>query len=355
MRGVTALGRRYSDRARLRAKRDRGGKVSKNTEDPENIMTINLPEKFLERLQRLYSEKELEQVLDALQTKPLPSFRTNTIKTTTEKLEKGLSEKKFEIENVSWYKDAFILKNKSVRELTETEAYKKGELYIQNLSSMIPALVLDPKPDEKILDLCAAPGSKTTQIAALIQNSGEIVANDLSRQRLYKLKANLAMYGITNTTVTNLPGQMVWEKYPEYFDKTLVDVPCSMEGRIRLDDPETYADWKLGKIKALERTQQYLLRAAISATKVGGVIVYSTCTLAPEENEGVIDWTLKKCGNAIQIEKIALPNITLEAGIEKWNKPFNSLINRTARIRPSEDMEGFFIAKIRKVASTITP
>lgn len=312
-----------------------------------------LPEKFLERLQRLYSEDEFQQILTAIATKPLPSFRTNTLKITTSELEKKLQEQGFEIEKIAWYQDAFILKNKSVRELTDTDDYKNGEIYIQNLSSMIPSLVLDPQPDEKILDLCAAPGSKTTQIAALMENNGEIVANDLSRGRLYKLTANLNMYGVTNSKTTNFPGQMIWKKFPEYFDRTLVDVPCSMEGRIRLDDPETYEDWKLGKIKALERMQQYLLRSAISATKVGGIIVYSTCTLAPEENEGVIDWIIKKAGSAIKIEKIEIPNLELQPGITKWNKEFTNQTSLTSRVHPSSRMEGFFVAKIRKIASTI--
>jgi len=312
----------------------------------------DLPEKFLERLKRLFEPKTLEDVLKAMQTKPLPSFRTNTLKITTDVLEEALKRQNFDIEQVSWYKDAFILKNKSVRELTETEAYKQGQIYIQNLSSMIPSLVLDPKPDEQILDLCAAPGSKTTQIAALMQNQGEIIANDLSRQRLYKLTANLTMYGVTNTTTLNLPGQTLWKKYPEYFDKTLVDVPCTMEGRIRFDDPDTYKDWKLGKIKELAPKQQYLLRSAISATKPGGLIVYSTCTLAPEENEGVIDWILKKEGDAIQVEKIQIKNLDLKEGLTKWNKTFHPQTSLTSRIFPSQQMEGFFIAKIRKIKST---
>jgi tRNA (cytosine49-C5)-methyltransferase len=312
----------------------------------------NLPEKFLERLKRLYPEN-LEQILAAIATKPLPSFRTNTLKSTTEDLGKKLTDQGFQIEKILWYQDAFILINKSVRELTETEEYKKGNIYIQNLSSMIPALVLNPKPDEKILDLCAAPGSKTTQIAALMQNQGEIIANDLSRQRLYKLTANLHMYGVTNTKTLSFPGQMIWKKFPEYFDKTLVDVPCSMEGRIRLDDPKTYEDWKLGKVKELETKQKYLLRSAISATKVGGVIVYSTCTLAPEENEGVLDWILKKVGDAIEIEKIEIPNLEFKPGIKEWNKPFSAATTAAARIHPSQKKEGFFIAKIRKNASTI--
>ncbi|HSA84374.1 MAG TPA: RsmB/NOP family class I SAM-dependent RNA methyltransferase [Patescibacteria group bacterium] len=313
----------------------------------------NLPEKFVERLKRLYTKEDLEQILIAIQTKPLPSFRTNTLKTTTEELKKNLEKKGFICEQVEWYEDAFILTNKSVRELTETDEYKNGEIYIQNLSSMIPTLVLDPKPEEKVLDLCAAPGSKTTQIAALMNNHGEIIANDLSRQRLYKLKTNLETYGVTNARISNLAGQTIWKHYPEYFDKTLVDVPCSMEGRIRLDDPESYKDWKLGKIKALERTQQYLLRSAISATKIGGTIIYSTCTLSPEENEGVIDWILKKCANEIEVEKVEITDLPLQPGITQWNKTFNAAVSLTFRINPSAQMEGFFVTKIKKVKSTL--
>ncbi len=312
-----------------------------------------LPEKFIERLKRLYSEKELEAILNAFQTKPLPTFRTNTLKITTDELEKILKNQGFEIEKIPWYQDAFVLKNKSVRELTDTEEYKQGLIYIQNLSSMIPALALDPKPDDKILDVCAAPGSKTTQISAMMQNQGEILANDLSRQRIYKLAANLKMYGVTNSKTFNFPGQAIWKKFPEYFDKTLVDAPCSMEGRINLSEPETYQDWSLRKIKDLETKQKYLLRSAISATKVGGIIVYSTCTLAPEENEGVIDWILKKGADAIEIEKIEIDKLELNHGLTHWNKDLNPKLELTARINPSKTMEGFFITKIRKLKSTI--
>lgn len=345
----------------------------------------NLPEKFLERLKRLYTEKELKQVLDAIKNKPLPSFRTNTLKTTSPKLKEQLQNQSFEVQQVPWYQDGFILRNKSTRELTEIEEYKKGQIYIQNLSSMIPAIVLDPKPNETILDLCAAPGSKTTQIAAMMGNQGEILANDISRQRLYKMESILKFYEIafqkTQSTqfsrisdsqkfrqsdfsdnlsfpsvlISNIPGERLWQLYPEYFDKTLVDVPCSMEGRIRLDDPDSYKDWSIKKIKELQTKQKYLLRSAISATKVGGVIIYSTCTLAPEENEGVIDWVVKKIGDAIELEKITIPNLKLEEGLTYWNKSLNPQISLTSRIFPTESMEGFFIAKIRKVKSTIAP
>lgn len=312
-----------------------------------------LPQQLLERLELLYSEKELRQVLEAFANKPFPSFRANTIKASAEEVEKTVSTLDFVIEKVSWYPDAFILKNKSIRELTETDIYKNGMIYIQNLSSMIPALVLNPQPDEKILDIAAAPGSKTTQIAALMHNSGEVTANDLSYKRLFKLRENLKQMGITNTKVLNLPGESFWKQLPEYFDKTLVDVPCSMEGRIRCDDPKTYQDWSTKKIKQLSKLQKYLLRSAISATRVGGSIVYSTCTLSPEENEAVIAWVIEKAGGAITVEKIDIPKLKLQPGITSWKKKAFPNGENCSRVIPNNEMEGFFIAKLHKNRSTL--
>lgn len=312
-----------------------------------------LPEKFIERLKTIYSEKEYKQILSAMQNKMFPSFRTNTLKKATPELKNALQKQGFIIEGVEWYADAFILKNKSVREMTETAEYNNGFLYIQNLASMIPALVLDPQPDEKILDLTAAPGSKATLIAALMNNTGELTANDLSFKRLFKLKENFKQMGVTYAKILNLPGESLWKKLPEYFDRTLVDVPCSMEGRIRSDDPKTYQDWSPKKIKQLSKLQKYLLRSAVSATKVGGTIVYSTCTLAPEENEEVIEWVVAKTPEALTVEKILLPNLPLQKGMTSWKKKEFKYTQNCARILPNQTMEGFFITKLHKLATTV--
>lgn len=314
----------------------------------------NLPPRLLDRWKELYNDIDFEKILLAMSDKPTPAFRANTLQITSDVLEKELTNQGFEIEKISWYPDAFILKNKSIRELTETVAYKQGFLYIQNLSSMIPALVLDPKPEEKVLDIAAAPGSKTTQIAALMHNSGELSANDLSFKRLFKLKENLKHMGVTNTKVLNLPGESFWKKLPEYFDKTLVDVPCSMEGRIRCDDPKTYQDWSPKKIKQLSQLQKYLLRSAVSATKVGGTIVYSTCTLAPEENEEVIDWVIKKTPKAVSVEKISIPGLSMQEGLANWKSKQYNYTQNCARIFPNKKMEGFFVAKLHKSGSTLS-
>ena len=318
-------------------------------------MAQALPEAFITRMQKLYKGPVYTAVLSSFSHTRFPSFRINTIVTDHETVCNELADQGFMMVSVPWYKDAYVLKNKSVRDLIETDCYQDGKIYIQNLSSMIPSLVLNPTSDELILDLTAAPGSKTTQLAALMQNTGEIVANDISRTRLYKLKNLLNTYRVTNVKTSLFPGEKLWQRYPEYFDHTLLDAPCSMEGRIRLDMPDTYTEWSIKKVKLLSTKQKYLLRGAIAATKVGGTIVYSTCTLSPEENEAVIDWVLKKEGDSIVLEQVAISSISFAPGLMHWEKKtYDPTLTRAARIVPSDSLEGFFIAKIKKIKPTVS-
>ncbi|CAN5169052.1 RsmB/NOP family class I SAM-dependent RNA methyltransferase [soil metagenome] len=314
---------------------------------------LTLPEKFLEKVPLFIPEEKISSVLQTFTRKRLPSFRVNTLKTSLTAVEKQLTDKEFVLEKVLWNPDAFVLTNKSIQELMDTAPYNNGEIYIQNLSSMIPALVLNLQPTDRVLDMAAAPGSKTTQIAALMGNNGEIVGNDISKERLYKLKHNLTEQGVTNTIIKSIPGEFIWKRYPEYFDKVLLDAPCSMEGLFDSNNPKTYTHWTQRKVKDLAIKQTHLLRSAISATIPGGTIVYSTCTLSPEENEAVIDWMLKKEGDAISLESIEIPHLSLDSGITNWKKGLSSELTKTARIWPTDTMEGFFIAKLRKNTSTI--
>lgn len=312
-----------------------------------------LPEKFLNRLSQLYTPKEKEYVLQAFSHKNPPTFRANTLKISPQDLREELAKQNILVDTVPWYQDAFILTNQPQKVLTATQLYIDGYFYVQSLSSMLPPLILNPQPGEKILDITAAPGSKTTQMAVLMENTGEIIANDKSRVRLYKLEANLKQQGVTNTKITYMPAQTIWKKFPEYFDKTLVDVPCSMEGRFYTENPKSYADWSTNKIDFLQDIQKYILRSATSATKVGGEIVYSTCTLSPEENEAVIDWIIKKEQGAVIVEPVQLPNLEFAKPLTHWKqKTFDAQISNTARILPSARMEGFFIAKLKKIHST---
>ncbi len=227
---------------------------------------------------------------------------------------------------VPWNGDAFIVNGIDTRALTETEAYMQGHFYIQSLPSMIPALALQLEQNDSVLDLCAAPGSKTTQLAALLENTGTIVANDVSRDRLFKLKANGERMGVTNVTYSMMPGAGMWRRYPEHFDRVLCDVPCSMGQR--------YAPKNL---KMLVSRQKKLIRSAFSCLKTGGLMVYSTCSPRVEENDEVIAYLLKHESTAtvVPISIKNLPNEWLtESGM--------------VRMFANDQHEDFFVALIQK-------
>lgn len=308
-----------------------------------------LPEKFLLKLEELAPKELHNEIVESFcHAKPV-SIRINTLLSSKEAVIAELQAHHIAITPVSWYEDAFLVDITDKKLLTDMDIYKQGHFYIQNLSSMLPALVLNPKPNETVLDLCAAPGSKTTQMAMMMQNSGKIVANDRSRQRNFKLLANLKEQGVTNTTVMSKPGEIFWKFYPNYFDKVLVYAPCSMEGRFLATDTATFEDWSPKKVKMLSQSQKWLLRSAVTATKPGGTIVYSTCTLSPEENEEVLDWLLKTEPYPLTIEPIHIPQLSSHQGLTSWNKhTFSDSMRGAMRIFPNTHMEGFFVAKITK-------
>lgn len=300
------------------------------------------------------SESQVGGVLNAFSIRRPTTLRANTLKIKASELKKELLEEGVKLEPVPWYRQAFVVKNKSLKKLRELRLYKQGFFYVQRLSSMVPPLVLSPKAGDKVLDICAAPGSKTTQMATMMENKGEIVANDISFVRLEKLKANLKIQGVTNVKVTKIPGQRIWQKYPEYFDRTLVDVFCSMEGKFSCYEQKYHKEWSLRKIKSLSKRQKWILRSAVSSTKSGGKIVYSSCTLSPEENEEVINWILEKEKGSLVVERINIPGFKTGPGLTAWrSKTFAKEIANTIRIFPSIKMEGFYVALLRKIKSTV--
>jgi 16S rRNA (cytosine1407-C5)-methyltransferase len=310
------------------------------------------PADFIQRITQLYGESRTSEILNVLSHGRPTTFRANTIKATPEQVKEELEHAGFELEYIRWL-DAFVLRNRGLRELEEQPLYQSGAIYVQGLSSMIPPLVLAPQEGDAVLDIAAAPGSKTTQMAALMNNRGMILANDTSTVRIYKLEANVQKLGIENVKVQRGLGEMVWRTFREVFDKTLTDVPCSMEGRFNLFKPKTLENWSVKKIKELANRQKSMLRSAISATQVGGSIVYSTCTLAPEENEGVVDWILKREAGKVVLEEISIPEELATPAILQWgNHQYSNEVEKTKRILPSNLYEGFFIAKFKKVATS---
>ncbi|MBM3200268.1 NOL1/NOP2/sun family putative RNA methylase, partial [Candidatus Woesearchaeota archaeon] len=203
-----------------------------------------------------------------------------------------------------------------------------------------------PKEDDLVLDLCASPGSKTTQAAAMMKNKGLIIANDNQISRLKPLQINLQRCGVTNTVITLMEGRW-FKNYPRKFDKIMVDAPCSGIGTIR-KSPQTVQWWNPNFIKQMAGIQKQLLESAFGLLNEGGVLVYSTCTLEPEENEGVVDYLIGSYDNA-KVENIHLEIKKSEPVSEFEGKTYSPEVKKCLRIWPQDnDTEGFFVAKIRK-------
>jgi len=218
----------------------------------------------------------------------------------------------------------------------------------------VAVCILDPQPGERVLDMCAAPGSKTSQMAAHMNNEGTIAAIDAIRKRCYKLRSVLKLLGVTNATVTLLDARR-YRNDGELFDKILVDAPCSSEGRFLNNVPRTYAYWSTRKVKEMVRKQRGILIHAARLLKPGGVLVYSTCTFSPEENEGVINWLLKKVKTAVKIDSIKADSVLTYSPLQEWQGTvYNKRVQNCARVLPTKKMEGFFIAKITK-EGTVPP
>jgi len=313
-----------------------------------NEIFFKLPKGFLEKLQALYPN-HYQQILNTFLIKKQTTFRVNYLKTDLVSLKKELLEQGLRFHELAFPKGAFIVKG-PLKALQRTSAYQNGAVYVQNVSSMLPVIALSPQNGEKILDLCASPGAKTTQIASLAPQA-EIVAFEKEHVRHCKLEANLKIQGASNVETFAQDGFWVRKKFPEYFDKILVDAPCSTEGLFDLNNPRSYKYWNERKVKELSHKQKSLLHSAVFSLKEGGELVYSTCTFSPEENEEVIDWLLAKFKEQLEIVPIEFPLNNVFCGITKWrNKRYSDACKFTRRIIPNEFMEGFFVAKIRKTS-----
>lgn len=316
-----------------------------------------LPEAFLNKLRRIVPANHWDKTFKSFNVEKPTTFRLNKLKPLPSSLKEQLEPLGFKVENVLWYKDAFLLRKGEQKDLERTPLYREGRIYVQGLSSMVPPLVLDPKPGEKVLDLTAAPGSKTTQMAAMMGGGGSVTANDNNPIRVEKLKANAALLGASNVEV--LPpgdGGLVWKTHFEAFDKVLLDAPCSSEGRFLADSPATYGYWKEDTNRKMAKDQRRLFKSAFLSLKPGGTLVYSTCTFAPEENEMIVNWALEAYGDALRVEDIgpSLPPCT--EGLRAWgDTPFDPQVVRSRRILPNADLEGFFVAKLAKTRSLPAP
>ncbi|MFH1802847.1 MAG: RsmB/NOP family class I SAM-dependent RNA methyltransferase [archaeon] len=305
---------------------------------------------FEERMRALMPNREdFEKYEKIIHTQPQDFIRCNTLKTSPKELLEKLNKKGWQVKQpFEEYPEIMLITGDlGPGELGNSIEHQIGYFYVQEISSMLPVLTLDPQPGDFILDLFASPGSKTTQMASKMQNQGTILANDLKIDRISILVTNLERCGVSNTIVTrkdgiSLASRLAKSNYTK-FDKILLDVPCSGEGTLR-SSPKTFIQWNHKVVKKLSRQQKKFFAFAIKCLRKGGTIVYSTCTHAPEENEEIISFALENF--PIKAETVALP-LKTRPGITRWkDEEFHKDVCKACRIYPQDnDSEGFFVSK----------
>lgn len=303
-------------------------------------MDHQLPDTLVDRLHELVDDADA--LVEVLTEPATPQIRVNTLKADPDRIRDALDEAGLTVSPINWAPDAYRVE---AGEPGRTLPHFLGWIYVQSAASMLPPLALRGALEgERVLDACAAPGSKTTQLAQLMGNSGTIVANDLHEGRIAALKGNLGRLGVGNAVVTREDLRFLdWET--GWFDVAVVDVPCSGEGIFRKSwGPLEH--WSEHHIRSLGGIQKQLLDRAIDLTRPGGLVAYSTCTFAPEECEAVIDHALSEH----DVDLVA-PDLDVPArpGVTAWrDATFDDRVADCLRVYPHDvDTDGFFLGVLR--------
>ena len=292
---------------------------------------------------------DLEAALLLLRGERTPALRVNTLRGDLASVRTELDAEGIPSRLVSEVPGALLLPVGARARLQATAAHAEGRVYLQGLSSQLVPLALAPRAGERVLDLCAAPGSKTSQIAALMGDGQGLLANERSRGRVHRLRAVLEQLGVQGVSISCRPGQSFGRTHPGVFERVLVDAPCSMEGRLRWDDDEAQRPVPAGRIRRLAGEQRALLAAAVSACAPGGVIVYATCTLAPEENELVLHKLLRRHGERVRLEPLPWDLPDALPGLTSWReRTLDPQLVHARRLLPDATREGFFVARLRR-------
>lgn len=308
--------------------------------------SIELNNEIVNYIKNIFNDEEAQKFFNFYQQAHSTFIRINTLKADTNKIqEKLLNFYNITSEKIPSIPNALRLtSNENI--IGKTIEHLIGIFYIQSLSSMIPPLVLKPRKDEIILDLCASPGSKSTQIAEMMNNEGTLILNEIQADRVKALAFNIDRMNIINAGIIHGKGELLCKIYQNYFDKILVDAPCSGLGIIQKKG-EVNNWWSLNRVNSLSEIQYKLLVSALKMLKVGGELIYSTCTFTVEENEMIINKILDKF--PIEVEKINLPVDSVSAFTNFNGVNFNHEISNGKRIIPwVVNSEGFFIIKIKK-------
>ena len=293
---------------------------------------------FLEKmLEKQYGAEKTKEIINGYQTKRKTTLRINRIKGNIEEIKNKLEKSKIEYEEVPWSKEALIIKNADEKSIQEMEIYQDGKIYMQSLSSMLPPIILEPKEGIDILDMAAAPGGKTTQIAALTNNKAHITACEKNKIRVERLKYNVDKQGATCVFIMPKDSRFIDDFFS--FDQILLDAPCSGSGTLDYNDANIEKYFTEQLIERSSKTQKTLLKKAINLLKPGHEMVYSTCSILDCENEDVVASVIKN-GN------MEIVPINFE-GMEEL-PILHTKIPGTLCVKPTGLYEGFFVAKIRK-------
>ncbi len=300
-------------------------------------MREGIPSYLAQLIVSQYGEENAERIAQGFECQRKVTLRANRIKSDHAAVRAALESAGIAARGVDWSEDALILEGVREDAVTLLSIYENGEIYMQSLSSMIPPIVMDPRPEENILDMAAAPGGKTTQIAAMTGNRAQITACERHAARAERMKYNLQKQGATRVSVMNIDSRQLDDMFR--FDRILLDAPCSGSGTIQLREGSR-ARFTKEYLDKTAKTQEALLIKALSLLRPGCEMVYSTCSILERENEEIIRRAMKKTGARLMpIDPAAFPGVPL----------LPVTLPGTMCVCPSEEYEGFFVAKLTRV------
>lgn len=292
-----------------------------------------IPQFLINKLTKQYPSS-INDILNGYKENRATTLRVNTLKSSKEEIINILKENEIAFDDVSWYNEALIIYS-DINKIKELNIYDEGKIYLQSLSSMIPPLILNPKEQEMILDMAAAPGGKTTEIQSLANNKAMITATEKNKIRSDRLKYNIEKQGAKKINVLNIDARKIDEFYR--FDKILLDAPCSGSGTLSIND-NSIDSFNEELIKRSISIQKELITEAIKHLKINGELTYSTCSILKEENEDIIEYILQN--NNIELVPIEpIKNIPL----------LENQLPGTITVCPTKYYEGFYVAKIKRI------